>query len=132
VPTKPLRLAAVPLIAGAILSGCGSSHKNTPTCPSGEQFCVSQNTNVPVGGSTDLATNLIKSIKKSNPPLKHVSLQCPSKVDKFPTKCILAGEIIAKGKPIKVRGEVSAFGIDTRTHTYAYSVNYAPVHSPGT
>ncbi|MDQ6774868.1 MAG: hypothetical protein M3071_01315 [Actinomycetota bacterium] len=138
-PTRSLRIAAVPLIAGVlILAGCGSSHSSptastasTPICPPGEAACVSTNPSVTTSGPQNLAANLIALMKVSNPTLKQVRLTCAAGQVKYPRGCHLDASAVSKGKTVKIAGEVSAFGVDTKTHTYAYSVNYAPVPGAG-
>ncbi len=135
VPSPSLPVAAAPLLAGVLLlAGCGSSHSantaataSAPICPAGEAACVSTNPSVTPAGPQDLATNLIHLIKVSNPTLKQVRLTCAASQARYPKACRLDASAVARGKSVKVAGTVSAFGVDTRTHTYAYSVNYAPV-----
>jgi hypothetical protein len=141
VPCRRLRLAAAPLAAAVLLlAGCGSSHSastaantaptaSTPICPAGEAACVSTNPTVTAVGSQDLAANLIELMKVSNPTLKQVRLTCAADQPKYPKACRLDASAVSKGRSVKVAGTVSAFGVDTRTHTYAYSVNYVPVKS---
>jgi hypothetical protein len=138
VPGPSLRIAALPLYVGLLLlAGCGSSGSShpastpstasTPICPAGETACVSTNPSITAVGPQDLATNLILLMKVSNPTLKNVRLACAPGQTAYPKICQLDASAASKGKTVKVAGRVAAFGIDTRTHTFAYSVNYAPV-----
>ncbi|HWF72334.1 MAG TPA: hypothetical protein VG186_03260 [Solirubrobacteraceae bacterium] len=137
VPRPPLRKAALPLISGClILAGCGSgqsahtaSTASTPICPAGEAACVSTSPSVSLSGPRDLATNLIELMKVSNPTLTQVKLACQPDQAKYPKVCRLDAKATSRGKTVTVAGTVTAFGVYTKTRTYAYSVNYAP--APG-
>lgn len=135
-PGVLLRLITLLVPAALLFAGCGgsSSHTTTttgapkqPVCPPGKAFCLSTSPAASVSGSPDLATNLTNRMRISNPALKTVHLTCAPSQTRYPKICQLTGTAISKGKTVRVKGDVAAFGVDTKTHTYAYQVNYAPV-----
>jgi hypothetical protein len=135
-PSKSVLVARAALIASVLwLGGCGSSSTKssaaapTQVCPPGQIACVSQNPAIKATGPTDLATNLVTLMKRSNPTLKGVRLTCAAGQNHFPRVCGLAGTVETKRRLVRVAGQVSVFGIDTKTHTYAYAITYRPVTS---
>lgn len=135
-PSKSVLVTSAALIASVLsLGGCGSSSTKSSAaapaqvCPPGQIACVSQNPTIKPIGPTDLATNLLALMKHSNPTLKGVRLTCASGQNHFPRVCGLDGTVEAKRRLVRVAGQVSVFGIDTKTHTYAYSITYRPLTS---
>ncbi len=144
-PSLSQRLPAiiVPLIAGLlVLTGCGSSHSSSgsgsppsgsstpstagPLCPGGATACVSQSPGARASGPKGLNANLIRSMTRTNPKLKQVKLACPQS-SSYPVICPLSGIDTTGGKTTRVKGQLTVAGVDTKTHTYSYSILYAPV-----
>ena len=144
---EPRHTLSVWLItASLLLGGCGSSHsastpsssssststarttapKSAPLCPGAQRACISQSPQAKVTGPKALAANLIKSIARTNSELKHVKLDCPHSSG-YPTECHLTGtERLANGKLVPAVGTVKVLGVDTKTHTYVYTLSARP------
>ncbi len=132
------RCGVLSVIIALGLVGCGSSSShssanssslssaNQPVCPAGKPACVSQSPREKVAGPATAADNLISALAKNQPALKAPTLRCPHSTKGFPFRCTLTGFSLIMHKREPVTGSLTVFGVDTATHTYAYSVTYAP------
>jgi hypothetical protein len=83
-----------------------------------------------VAGNQNLTENLLAEVRHAHKDLSHISLQCRNTLD-YPRVCTMAALWTLEGEPtVPVAGTVSAFGIYTRTDTYAIQLVYHQTGGP--
>jgi hypothetical protein len=74
-----------------------------------------------------LDASLERLIARQQPAIKDATVRCPA-ASRYPLTCTLAGRARLPGpKPtVAITGTVTVLGIDNRTHSYDYEVEYRP------
>jgi hypothetical protein len=141
--------AGMAILVSAALAGCGStshtpaSHRSDAgagsvtarapaACSVSVNPCITDDPAVRAVGSPSLPTNLLQALAHNQKELSNVTLRCPSS-HAYPVRCHLrATETVAGGQPRRrmIAGTLTVLGVATLTHTYAYTLSYAPVSAP--
>jgi hypothetical protein len=144
-------LGALVLPAALLAAGCGSSshhprhasttgaiappkgvspmHPDTAAaggCPAGTSYCVTKDTAIKPVGSPYIDVNLERAILRQ-PAFKQVKVNCPPS-HAYPVICQISGVATLKGqhKAVAVSGTATVLGVEVRTRTYAFSLEYRP------
>jgi hypothetical protein len=114
-------------------AGLGPSplHPNTAAvggCPHGTGPCLTKNTSVKPAGSPYIDLNLQRAIVGDHPTIKQAAVRCPSPSG-YPFTCKLTGRAQVAGNLVSITGTVKVVGLEVRSRTYAYALEYSPVKS---
>lgn len=90
-------------------------------------MCVTKSTTVKPTGSPYIDRNLEAAIAH-NQRLVDAKVTCPA-ARSYPVNCTVTGKGPLHGHMVAIKGTISVLGVEVRTRTYAYSLDYGPVKS---